>query len=85
MSRAGATVVSCALPVEELRTSSMVLLSGTVALECWCRRSVSGYPGVEICNMGSSWQDGLAFCALIHRYRPDLLDFAALDRDDLKG
>merc|ERR1719495_2593025 len=63
----------------------MVLLSGTVALECWCRRSVSGYPGVKITDMSSSWRDGLAFCALIHRYRPDLLDFDSLDQDDWTG
>ena len=51
----------------------------------WCQRASQGYPGVDVCNMSSAWRDGLAFCAIIHRYRPDLIDFSKLDKKNIKG
>ena len=53
-------------------------LTGVAALEEWVRRALDG-SGVEITNMTTSWKDGLAFCALIHRYRPDLIDLDTLN------
>lgn len=58
---------------------------GIRALEEWCRRSTQGYSGVHVANMSSSWRDGRAFCALINRHRPDLLNYDGLVGTDWAG
>lgn len=34
---------------------------------------------MKLTNFTSSWQDGLAFNALIHHFRPDLIQYDKLD------
>ncbi|XP_056137147.1 protein-methionine sulfoxide oxidase mical3a isoform X1 [Lampris incognitus] len=45
----------------------------------WCQRQTEGYRNVNVTDLTMSWKSGLALCALIHRYRPDLIDFDSLD------
>ncbi|XP_053446354.1 F-actin-monooxygenase MICAL1 isoform X1 [Nycticebus coucang] len=40
----------------------------------WCQEQTAGYPGVHVTNLSSSWANGLALCALVHRLRPSLLE-----------
>nr|XP_061809623.1 F-actin-monooxygenase MICAL3-like [Nerophis lumbriciformis] len=45
----------------------------------WCREQTAAYPGVAVGDLTASWKSGLALCALVHRYRPELIDFDSLD------
>jgi len=56
---------------------------GVRALQIWCRRVTDSYDDVNILDMDSSWRDGLAFCALIHHFRPSLIDFHNLNQENI--
>ncbi|XP_053271329.1 protein-methionine sulfoxide oxidase mical3a [Pleuronectes platessa] len=51
----------------------------TNQLLSWCQEQTRGYRGVAVTDFTTSWKSGLAVCAVIHRCRPDLIDFDALD------
>ncbi|KAF4102189.1 EH domain-binding protein 1 isoform X5 [Onychostoma macrolepis] len=54
------------------------------SLLAWCREVTKNYRGVKITNFTTSWRNGLAFCALLHHFRPNLIDYKALNPQDIK-
>lgn len=63
----------------------MPVFSATEDLLSWCKSVTAGYHGVKVTNMTTSWRNGMAFAAVIHHFRPDLIDFSALSPSDIKG
>uniref|UniRef100_A0A3Q3EKU5 EH domain binding protein 1 n=1 Tax=Labrus bergylta TaxID=56723 RepID=A0A3Q3EKU5_9LABR len=54
------------------------------SLLAWCREVTKNYRGVKITNFTTSWRNGLAFCALLHHFRPDTIDYKSLNPQDIK-
>ncbi|KAM9365313.1 EH domain-binding protein 1 isoform 2-T2 [Pholidichthys leucotaenia] len=54
------------------------------SLLAWCREVTKNYRGVKITNFTTSWRNGLAFCALLHHFRPDIIDYKSLNPQDIK-
>lgn len=62
------------IAVEDLTAKEGLLL--------WCQRKTQPYKNVNVQNFHMSFKDGLAFCALIHRHRPELIDYQKLSKDN---
>lgn len=51
----------------------------------WCKEVTKDYAGVKVTNLTTSWRNGLAFCAVVHHFRPDLIEFDSLSPHDVRG
>ncbi|XP_050668380.1 cytospin-A isoform X5 [Leptidea sinapis] len=53
------------------------------ALLKWCQQKTLGYNNIDITNFSSSWNDGLALCALLHSYLGEgRIPYATLTQHD---
>ncbi|XP_057216178.1 cytospin-A isoform X2 [Triplophysa rosa] len=52
------------------------------ALLRWCQKKTEGYQNIDITNFSSSWNDGLAFCAILHTYLPAHIPYHELNGQD---
>ncbi|CAN0405874.1 unnamed protein product [Lampetra fluviatilis] len=54
------------------------------SLLSWCKEVTRDYRGVKITNFTTSWRNGMAFCAILHHFRPNLIDYKGLNPQDIK-
>lgn len=57
-------------------------VSGSEELLKWCQKHTAGYENVNVKDFTQSWKSGLALCALIHHFRPHLIDMSSLDESN---
>ncbi|KAJ0061628.1 hypothetical protein NL108_005791, partial [Boleophthalmus pectinirostris] len=65
-------------------TLSFDLVNSSQSLLQWCQDITQNYRGVKITNFSTSWRNGLAFCAILHHFHPEKIEFDKLDPHDIK-
>uniref|UniRef100_A0A8C3II78 EH domain binding protein 1 like 1 n=1 Tax=Chrysemys picta bellii TaxID=8478 RepID=A0A8C3II78_CHRPI len=64
---------------EEPPATSPGLVSCSQSLLEWCQNVTAGYRGVLVTNFTTSWRNGLAFCAILHHFHPEKINYETLD------
>ncbi|XP_051971717.1 EH domain-binding protein 1 isoform X4 [Xyrauchen texanus] len=60
-----------------------LVMSSQSLLE-WCQEITKNYKGIKVTNFNTSWRNGLAFCAILHHFHPEKIDFDALEPHNIK-
>nr|XP_017213543.1 EH domain-binding protein 1-like protein 1 isoform X5 [Danio rerio] len=60
------------------------LVTSTQSLLEWCQEITKKYRGVKITNFSTSWRNGLAFCAILHHFHPEIINFDSLEPHNIK-
>ncbi|CAL8384614.1 unnamed protein product [Arctogadus glacialis] len=76
---------SAEAPDAESLVASAELVTSSKSLLHWCQEVTKGHKGVKITNFSTSWRNGLAFCAILHHYHPDKIEFEMLDPYDIQS
>ncbi|CAM4516754.1 unnamed protein product [Leuciscus chuanchicus] len=69
-------------PTSEIEITTLV--NSSQSLLEWCQKVTQDYKGVRITNFSTSWRNGLAFCAILHHFHPDKVNYEMLDPYDIK-
>ncbi|XP_034019998.1 EH domain-binding protein 1-like protein 1 [Thalassophryne amazonica] len=77
-----------AVPVAGSKTQSELstpsLVKSSESLLKWCQEVTQGHKGLKITNFSTSWRNGMAFCAILHHFHPDKINYELLDPYDIK-
>ncbi|XP_054609964.1 EH domain-binding protein 1-like protein 1 isoform X12 [Dunckerocampus dactyliophorus] len=60
------------------------LVKSSQSLLKWCEEVTQDHKGLRITNFSTSWRNGLAFCAILHHFHPEKIDYELLDPYDIK-
>ncbi|AWO95795.1 putative EH domain-binding protein 1-like protein 1 [Scophthalmus maximus] len=68
----------------ESQLASPTLVTSSQSLLEWCQEVTQAHKGVKITNFSTSWRNGLAFCAILHHFYPEKINYEVLDPYDIK-
>uniref|UniRef100_A0A7N6BUK0 EH domain binding protein 1 like 1 n=1 Tax=Anabas testudineus TaxID=64144 RepID=A0A7N6BUK0_ANATE len=71
--------------LEKGQLVSPTLVMSSQSLLEWCQEVTQGHKGVKITNYSTSWRNGLAFCAILHHFHPEKINYEMLDPYDIKN
>lgn len=49
----------------------------------WIKEQIRDYEDLVVEDITTSFKDGRVLCAVLHHYRPDLLDYSAIKAEDV--